>query len=238
MIIRAFVFCVLLVSPAWADTITITDNTTGSPTGTVGVTNAQIREVSATTNYGSSSNFEVTKWDVSDHTHALLKFDLSSVSGPVTVSSVTVGIYLNSDGGGTHAVDLRRLLRNWVEAQATWNIYATASNWTTAGALSDGNDRVGTVSGQIASIASTTQYYTVVQSSGGLVDDVQGWINGTFSNYGWHLSRNGTGNDNTSKTFTSDDGTNGQRPYLTVVYTPGGGGGGVSRTLTLMGVGQ
>lgn len=202
-------------------TVTITDNTTGSPTGTVGVTNAQIREGSPTNNYGGTSNFEVTKWEAGDHTHAVVRFDLSSITGPVTVTSVTVGIYLNSDGGGTHAVDLRRLLRNWVEGQLTWNIYATASNWTTAGALSDGNDRVGTASGQIASIAATTQYYTVVQTSGGLVDDVQGWINGTFANYGWHLSRNGTGNDNTSKTFTSDDGTNGQRPYLTVVYDVG-----------------
>lgn len=206
-------------------TITITDNTTGSPTGTVGTSNAQIREGNATTNYGSNSGFEVTKFAASDHTHALLKFDLSSVTGPVTVTSVTVGIYLQEDGGGTHTVDLRRLLRDWVEAQATWNIYATASNWTTAGALSDGNDRVATASGQVASVGATLQYYTVVQTSGGLVDDVQGWINGTFSNYGWHLSRNGTGEDGAYKTFTSDDGTNGNRPYLTVVYTEGVGPG-------------
>lgn len=238
MITRLILATWLLVPvQAWADTVTITDNTTGSPTGTAGVNSTMVREGSATTNYGSNSSFEVTKWDVADHTHSLVKFDLSSVTGPVTVTSVTVGIYLNTDGGGTHNVDMRRVLRNWVENQATWNIYATASSWTTAGALSDGNDRVGTASGQIASIGATIQYYTVSQTSGGLVDDVQGWINGTFSNYGWHLSRNGAGNDNTYKTFTSDDGTNGQRPYLTVVYTPGLGGG-TARTLTLMGYGQ
>lgn len=230
--------CSLLLWPlqAWAATITITDNTTGSPTGTVGVSNVQIREGAPTTTYGSDTTFELTKYGAGDHTHALVKFDLSSVSGPVTVTSVTVGIYLISDGGGTHTIDLRRALRNWVEAQATWTEYATASSWTTAGALGAGTDRVDTASGQITGVASTTQYYTVVQASGGLVDDVQGWINGTFPNYGWHLERNGAGNDSTFKVFVSDDGTNGQRPYLTVVYTAGGGG--VSRSLLLMGVGQ
>lgn len=214
-------------------TITITDNTTGSPTGTVGVDDTRIREQATTTNYGGSSSLEIAKWDAGDHTHGLIKFDLSSVSGPVTVTSVTVGIYLQADGGGTHAFDLRRLLINWVEAEATWNIYATGQSWTTVGGLSDGNDRVGTASGQITGVAATTQYYTVVQTSGGLVDDVQGWINGTFSNFGWHISRNGTGNDSTNKDFVSSDGTNGQRPYLTVVYTEGVGPGAGSDSSTV-----
>lgn len=203
-------------------TVTITDNTSGSPTGTVGVSNTQIREGNATTNYGTNSNFEVTKYGAGDHTHGLLKFDLSSVSGPVTVTSVTVGIYLNFGDAASQDVDFRRLLRNWVEGQATWNVYSTGNSWTTAGGLSAGNDRVSTVSGTITGVTGTSQYWTVVQTSGGLVDDVQGWINGTFPNYGWHLERSGSGEDATSKTFKTDDSDNGNRPYLTVVYTVGG----------------
>lgn len=202
-------------------TITITDNTGGTP----GVASTQIRQADATTNYGTDSTFETTKWSSGDHTHALLKFDLSSVSGPVTVTSVTVGIFQNGAGGATaQTLDFRRLLRNWVENEVTWNIYSTGNNWTTAGGLSDGNDRQATASGQITGITTTSQYYTVVQTSGGLVDDVQGWINGSFPNYGWHLSRNGTGNDATYRTWISDDGSNEFGPYLTVEYTTGGGG--------------
>jgi hypothetical protein len=65
----------------------------------------------------------------------------------------------------------------------------------------------------------------VTQASGGLVDDVQGWINGTFGNYGWHISRNGAGEDSTSKDFAGSavgEGGNGQRAYLSVTYTAGG----------------
>ena len=36
---------------------------------------------------------------------------------------------------------LHRILRiDWVEAEATWNIYKSGSSWSTAGCSSDGND--------------------------------------------------------------------------------------------------
>jgi hypothetical protein len=44
----------------------------------------------------------------------------------------------------TTTLSLYPLLRNWVETQATWNVYSTGNNWTTAGGLSDGNDKEAT----------------------------------------------------------------------------------------------
>lgn len=198
----------------------ISNNTTGSPVGDfTGTQDTHLREQNTTANYATSSTFEATKWDAGDHSHALLKFSgLSNIPATATVTSVTVGLWLDGDNGGTHTIDLRRALRGWVENQATWNIYSSGNNWATSGGLSAGNDRVSTVSGSIVGVGSTQQYYTVTQTSGGLVNDVQGWIDGTLTNNGWHLERSGTGNDNTYKYFGAADGDNGHRPYLSVTY--------------------
>ena len=201
----------------------ISNNTTGVGTGDYsGTPDVKIRLAAPTTNYDGFGNVEVSKWAAGDHTHGLFTFaGLSNITGPVVVSSITLGIYQES-ATGTYAIDVRRVLRNWVEAEATWNNYSTAGGaWTTAGCLSDGNDRVGATSGQFASFGTGVGFVTVTQTSGGLVDDVQGWINGTFSNYGWHLMRSDAGEDATSKVFTSTLGTDGNKCYLSVTYTTG-----------------
>src|SRR4029077_3938287 len=62
--------------------------------------------------------------------------------GPVpdgaTITSATLSFYkfLGPDA----VVKASRLLKNWSEAQATWNVAATGTPWTTPGALSAGND--------------------------------------------------------------------------------------------------
>jgi hypothetical protein len=199
-------------------TVVIGDNTGNDFSGT---DDGQIKETGATTNYGSSATMETTKWAASDHSHSVLKFTgLSNITPPVIVSSVTLNLFLvDGSAGTTHAMDIRRLLRNWVEAEATWNIFATANNWTTAGALGDGNDRVAAASAQLSATAALAVYKSVTDT-GQLALDVADWINGVNPNYGWHLSRNGTGNDGTYKQWSTSEAIDGNRPYLSVTYTP------------------
>lgn len=203
-------------------TVVISDNTTGSPVGDfTGTADTKLSQTNATTNFGTSSSMEITKWAAGNHTHSIIKFTgLSNIPNTATVTSVTFGLWLNAGTADTtHTIDIRRNLRAWVETEATWDVYSTGNSWSTAGGLSDGNDRTGTASGQITLDATTGQYYTVTQTSGGLVDDVQGWISGSVTNNGWHLERNGTGEDSTSKTVRTREGTNGNKPYLSVTYT-------------------
>jgi hypothetical protein len=232
---------VLCYSPhAWAVTTVISDNTTGSYIGDyTGTDDAALQEADPTSNHGADSQFEVSKYGSGSHTHLLIRFaGLSNITGPVTVTAVTLGMYLtNSDEAASHTINIYRALRAWNVSQTTWNVYTTGNNWTTAGALSSGNDRAASTSGQITGVQTPLVWVTVTQTTtGGLIDDVQGWINGTVTNNGWHLERNGTGNDSQYRIFTDSDGTNGERPYLSVTYTTGAAG--ATGSLMLMGVGK
>jgi hypothetical protein len=145
----------------------------------------------------------------------LTKFTgLSGVTAPVTVSAAN--IYLYSLGQNKDAA-VRRVLRNWVDGQATYNIYSTGNSWTTAGCLGDGSDRVATAS------ATFTFSGTGYLDTGNISTDVQGIINGTYSNYGWLFEITETGAN--WEGMRHSDSSDGQRPYLTVTYTESGGTG-------------
>jgi Disaggregatase related repeat len=197
-------------------TVTIGDNTTDTFAGTE---DAMIVQGSPTSNEGTNVDLEIGKYGAGDHRHALIKFSgLSNISGPVTVSSATLFLYFATGTGSARTYGARRLLRNWVEAQATWNIYSTGNNWTTAGGLSDGNDRIASETGTGVMGVTVDQYYSIT----GLAADVEGWINGTFSNFGWHISRSDAGNDSETQHFWASEYSNDtRRPYLQVVYTAG-----------------
>jgi hypothetical protein len=64
--------------------------------------------------------------------NSLVSFDTSSLQG-VTITSATLKLYCySSDTARTYNV--RKCTRNdWEEMQATWNIYKTSNNWSTAG---------------------------------------------------------------------------------------------------------
>jgi len=92
-------------------------------------------------NYGSSLWIEKSDTAI---IHTLLEFDISAMPVGATISSAVMSLYYASAAAGTPAgrtyTASRLLRRDWVAAQATYNIYKTDSNWTTAGAGSDGND--------------------------------------------------------------------------------------------------
>lgn len=193
-----------------------------------------IVEGSPTTNNEPNISMEVSKYAASDHQHTLIRFTgLSGITGPVTVSSATLYLYLTNVSNTNQTIAVRRVLRNWVPAQATWNIWSTSNNWTTAGALGAGTDRVSTATATSGAIGTSGSYKAIT----GLAADVEGWINGTFSNYGWHLERADGANDESFMIFDSSDGSDGQKPYLEVNYTLGGGGGSTPSRLLILGVG-
>lgn len=202
-------------------TVTIGENSTNTHTGTIDTT---LRQSEPTTNQdGESINgLQVVKYAASDHTHTVIAFTgLSNIPSTATVSAVTLYLYQHNSAQGsgpaTHTLDVRRLLRNWVETQATWNVYSTGNSWTTAGALSAGNDRVSTVSGG-ATVNMTNNEYKALTGSG-MITDVQDWVSGAASNFGWHVERNGTGEDNGVRLYRRSEDTDGQRPYVEVTYT-------------------
>ena len=157
---------------------------------------------------------EAYNWAAGDFKMVLLEFTgLSNISATDTVSAVTVGLY-QTVGNAAYTLEFRKLLRNWVIDQATWDDYATASAWTTGGAQSDGNDRHAST-GTTASVPNTSSVYHSV-SAAQITSDTQDWVDGTSTNYGFHIA--GTGGDSQYKIFSSERDTDGQRPYMSVTH--------------------
>ena len=151
----------------------------------------------------------------------LLRFTgLSNITGPVTVTDAFITINCISGVAGTDTVEVKRVLQNWVEAQTSWNNYATSTPWGTAGCLLEGTDRVAANSCTVSYDGgfNTGDYASTGNST--LISDVQGWIDNPSTNHGlrlvgvaaeaWGLPANAT---------------DGNRPFLTVTYTVDAGPG-------------
>jgi hypothetical protein len=199
-------------------TVVIGNNTGDDYAGTE---DTRLVQTSPTTNYGSGDAFDMHKAVADQYLHSIIRFSgLSNISAGVTVSSAVLSLY-HFNGTSVQTFSLRRLLRNWVEAQATWNIYSTGNNWSTAGATSDGNDRSSGVSATLTSSSSTGRY----RNSGDLSADVESFINGDLTNNGWHGERTDGADDGNIVRFRSANIGDGYRPYLSVTYEESGGTG-------------
>ncbi len=173
-------------------------------------------------NYYTVTSIEAECYENSsnDIAKTLIKFDLSAIPSTATITAVTIA-FRQGEGYGTDTLTVRRLLRNWVDTQATWNIYSTGNNWATAGAGAD-TDRSSTESTSL-SVDGTVEVKTFPSTSQ-LVADVQGFVNGTLNNYGW-IIYDTSNNDDYHYHFlnSAEKGTISQRPKITITYTPGGG---------------
>jgi hypothetical protein len=196
-------------------TVTIGLNTTDDFSG---FEDSELTEGSPSSNSASNTDIEVTKFGGGDWRFAILKATgLSNITGPVTVSAATLNVWNHGGNDFTQVVSAYPVLRNWNVSQVTWDSYTTGNAWTTGGGQSVGNDRQ-------ASVASTTPAGGYAQWTGaGLIALVQAWINGTQSNYGLILERSDSQNDGKYLQFRSSQHTDGERPFLEVTYTAGGG---------------
>jgi len=100
------------------------------------VKDTYLSETNKTTNYGSVEKVVAGVAAGTDR-RALLSFNLTDdIPGGVTIDYAELWLYYFEGYYQYHNVDIvaHRLDRtDWVESEATWNIYKTGSNWATAG---------------------------------------------------------------------------------------------------------
>lgn len=152
----------------------------------------------------------------------LIKFDVSSIDPSVTVSNATFSLFEQSaQGVGPGACALHRLLRDWVEAEATWNDWKTSNAWSTAGATNTTSDRSSTVSASLTLDGTGAAAY--VDWDGNQLDtDVGNFVSGSVSNFGWVLeaaNENQGANADNSLFSMSDNSTEAERPKLVVTHS-------------------
>ena len=160
----------------------------------------------------------------------VMEFDLVGViAHGATITDVTLTLHLDKTRAGAQTVSLHELSVEWGEGtsstttgrgdsssngDATWmHTFFDTSLWANPGGDFDN------VTSAETSIGGQGADYTW-GSTTAMVDDVQGWLNDPSTNHGWLLKGNESSNRTTKLFGTRENGTEANRPLLTVTYLP------------------
>lgn len=205
-------------SVAMADTLSTTSN----------LDNTMYEDVAGGLSNGQGPYLYAGKTSRGQLRRGLIAFDLSSIPAGSVVTNVSLTLFTDLASGTSTVQSLHRTLATWGEGQsnagnpggagdvartndATWlhRFYDTQS-WVTAG-------------GDFASIASASKTVAatgpVTWSNGGLIADVQGWINGS-TNAGWTILGAENSNGSAIRYYTRENADTTHLPTLVVTYTP------------------
>ena len=180
---------------------------------------AQILHDNPDTNYGTGTSIGIGENNTAtQRRRTLIKFDISSIPSNAIVSSAKLYLRINLNRS-SNARDFKmyRVLRDWVESEMTWNDWSTGNAWTTGGCGSDGNDA------DLTNVWATTSY-TASESVGTVkeydidTDLIEGFIDGTYNNYGWVLLSPEESNDLYNHD-SAGSATAANRPKLVITYT-------------------
>jgi len=150
----------------------------------------------------------------------LIEFDLSSIPPGATITSATLLLLTTATGGNPSGQYIRvcRITRSWVEGSdsvdgATWYTYDGSNPWTTSGGDYE-SDGVVTMWINYPNWMSLT-----------VTDIVQGWVSGTYPNYGFLVKWDSESGEGRGIGFGSREGSLGfppeiYAPRLEVTYTP------------------
>lgn len=192
---------------------------TTQPDGTDGI-DTGLNQQQPTVNSGTDTTHPIGyNTGSSNLRRMLLKFDFTKGTNPPNIKSIIDSAVLTircTTYATTKTLATFQVLRNWVEAQATWNVYSTGNNWGTAGCSNTASDYVNTDLGNV-SVSATGSYDITFNASGLAI--VQGWIDGSIANYGLllkHTIETGDQNDYAS----SDNATASYRPKLVLNWHP------------------
>ncbi|MFQ5471034.1 MAG: DNRLRE domain-containing protein [Gammaproteobacteria bacterium] len=155
---------------------------------------AYIRANKPTTNYGGSDKIKLEQ----DKRHGLIEFDLSSIPTDASVSSATLGLYLEKEPNNPQMVDVHAIQTSWLENNVTWQ-----TPWT-----SNGGDYTNTViDTQTVSVVNFYQW--------NVLNTVIGWLATPSTNHGLLLKTHG--NDKAEFT-SSESGPTSNLPKLEITY--------------------
>lgn len=128
----------------------------------------------------------------SDKYRSWLKFDLSEipVNSIVTTATLRLKVITDESSNAGGVTNVYRCKRAWVSNQATWNIWKTGSNWSTAGGF-HADDCEQTEIGTLATGASSSGWLEWDLDT----DAIEEMISGAFTNNGFMLKTAAESND-------------------------------------------
>lgn len=179
--------------------------------GYAGATDTKFYNWSATGNYG---NHESLEHSTSRSTTSLLRFDLSSVPAESTVAAAQISLYLKwSDAAAnqTRTAQLHRLLVDWVEQEATYQVRAAGQPWAGNKGPQPGSDY------ETAPTASAQSGQAGVWITWDVTALAQAWVSNPTANFGVILlDPNGYSTGANRSYASSEHSTAAWRPKLTI----------------------
>ncbi|MCW5553731.1 MAG: DNRLRE domain-containing protein [Verrucomicrobiae bacterium] len=194
-----------------------------SPTASAATTNllpiadTYIRDSAPTANFGASTPLLAgIALAGSPVQRCLFKFSLADLPSDATITGVSLRLVATAGPREASNFDLHRVLRDWTENDATWNVRLPATPWGAPGAQA-GADFV-TTSSVTAQLQPVLESPTINDfSSPGMVADVQLWLEDPNTNFGWILLATG-GQAGSGRQLASRENVS-LGPVLTIDYT-------------------
>lgn len=189
----------------------------------------------STNSNGVGPNFFLGKTNSGNIRRALIKFDVSGIPSGSTITSVIMTLSCTQAAGGSTNVTLHRVTADWGEGtsnaggsggngtgstnnDATWACsFADGAGGCNTAWTTSGGDYSGITSATTAvNAASNTYDWNDAQ----MVTDVQAWVDGTSSNYGWVILGDETTNQTAKRMGSRENGTPADRPKCHIEYNP------------------
>jgi hypothetical protein len=191
---------------------------TATPASTTTVTDASVRQATATTNFGTVTTNNIASAAAANR-RMYLRFDLAACSPAIPTSAIvrlaTLRLYVTAVPATCRTVDLFRVAAAWTEAAITWNNqpFGATINNPASGSAGD-SFTIGTGAG--CQNTATSAYITGVNPTA----DVAAFVAGTATNNGWMLRDDVEGAVTiATQTYSAKDlGTLAQAPQLLVTY--------------------
>ncbi len=199
------------------------DSYSVQPDGAAGLDTRMLSAL-PTTNYGTNPRLDIGEHRTANNIgRVLLEFNLAPIPTGSEITAFTVSLWKSgNDANNNRTLRVYRVLRDWVELEATWNIYSTGNNWGTAGCANTTTDREATEIGSLALILAGVGERQW-ELDGALNDyaEVEAMIGGgpSFTNNGF-LFKADTEDADLYYFRSSDYGTAADRPKVAVTYTP------------------
>ncbi len=195
-------------------TETVGDNTGDDHAGT---DSTYGEAANPTTNHNGDS-LAMYDWDGTEKYACWVKYPgLSGISGPVTVSSCAHDFWrVSGEGASTGDIDVHRLLVDFIDSQANWNDRVTSTAWPGSGGGRTLGTDMATLLTETMTVGTGTGAYQTFGSAQ-LAADVEDFINGDESNFGWGYLPQQTAWWNNFRR----DNWEGQGHFLTVTYAEG-----------------
>jgi hypothetical protein len=190
---------------------------TAATSATTAVADANVRQGSATTNFGAVTTVNVSS-AAGANQRIYAKFDLTqctpAIPATATVRLATLRLFMSTIPAVCRTVDIFRATAAWTEAAITWNNqpFGTTINNPASGTAAD----VFTV-GTPAGCANQTAAYVV---GANVTTNVAAFVAGTSTNFGWMLRDDVEGSATAStSTFSAKElATLARAPQLVVTY--------------------